>query len=297
MKEAEFAYLRAFLHERTGVSLGPNKGYLAEARLRAVRHRFAIGSDRDLVTRLKLGRELDLARAVLEAMTTNETFFFRDKVPFELLRSVLLPRAVAAKGGRGRIRIWCAAASSGQEPYSVAMLVDAIRPELGGCGVEILATDISTEMLARAENGRYTQYEVQRGLPIELLLRHFTKVDRDWQISEPIRRMVQFRPLNLTKAFDHLGPFDIVICRNVLIYFDAATRTDVMERLADALNPEGAVLFGSAETPTGLTAALVPDQDHSAVYVRGRSPSDRPALAGTGRLARTSSTARNLRLV
>lgn len=296
MKEAEFAYLCAFLRERTGVSLGPTKAYLAEARLRPVRRRFGLTSDGDLVDRLKLGRDFELARAVLEAMTTSETFFFRDKVPFELLRSVLLPRVAAARGGHGRIRIWCAAASSGQEPYSVAMLVDAMRSELAGVEVEILATDISSGMLAKAQAGLYSQHEVQRGLPIELLLRHFAKVDRDWQISERVRRMVQFRPLNLTKAFGRLGAFDVILCRNVLIYFDPATKTDVMNRLADALQPEGAVIFGSAETPTGLTQALLPDPDHPAIYVRGPS-SGRPALAGAGRLATAGSRSRTLRLV
>jgi chemotaxis protein methyltransferase CheR len=215
---------------------------------------------------LKGGRDLDLEKAVIEAMTTNETFFFRDKIPFDLFRDVLLPRYMQARAATRRLRIWCAAASTGQEPYSLAMLLNEAATKLAGWQLEIVATDISTEVLERARAGLYSQFEVQRGLPIQLLLKYFTQVGDQWQISPHIRAMVDYRPLNLIKDFGHLGTFDIIYCRNVLIYFDGPTKTDVLKRLANAMVPDGTLLLGAAETVIGLSDALFPDPGHRGLY-------------------------------
>lgn len=275
MTEPDFSYLSAFLRQRSGLALPSHKRYLAEARLAPVCRLFALSSKADLVRRLKLGCDPDLAHAVVEAMTTNETSFFRDKMPFDVFRTVLLPRLLTANRGTKQIRIWCAAASSGQEPYSLAMILRSAGAQLAGWQVDLVATDISAEMVRKAKAGLYSQFEVQRGLPINLLLEHFEQIGEHWRVSDDLRRMVEFRPLNLTEPFGHLGSFDVIFCRNVLIYFDSPTKVDVMERLADVLKPDGAVMLGASETATGLTDALVPEAEHPAIY--NRAPGRRRA--------------------
>jgi chemotaxis protein methyltransferase CheR len=267
MTEPELDYLRAFLKSRSGLALGPEKRYLVDGGLGPLCKRNALRDLSELVSRLKLGCDRALERSVVDAMTTNETFFFRDRVPFDLFRDVLLPRCVDAESGSRKIRIWCAAASSGQEPYSLAMILREAGSRLAGRSVEIVATDISAEMLEKAKAGIYSQFEVQRGLPIQLLLKHFTQIGENWQIAPAIRQMVSFRPLNLIQSFGHLGTFDMIFCRNVLIYFDSATKVDVLRRVAQALSPNGAVVLGAAETVIGLSDALAPHPEHRGVYV------------------------------
>lgn len=266
MTEADFAFLRDYLKKRSGLSLGAEKRYLVESRLTPVCRRFGINTLSDLVGTLRLSREGPLERAVVEAMTTNETFFFRDRAPFDLFRDVLLPKAIAARGAQRRLRIWSAAASTGQEPYSLAMMIQEAAAQLAGWQIEIVGTDLSTEVLEKARLGLYSHFEVQRGLPVQLLVKHFTQVGEQWRISPSLANMVSFRPLNLLSPFEHLGQFDIVYCRNVLIYFDAPTKTDVLERIAKTLTPDGALLLGAAETVIGLTEALVPDSQHRGLY-------------------------------
>jgi chemotaxis protein methyltransferase CheR len=268
MTELEFEFLRGFLKARSGLSLTTEKRYLVESRLAPVCRRFELETLSEVVSGLKAGRDHDLEKAVVEAMTTNETFFFRDKVPFDLFKDVLLPRYLAARASTRRLRIWCAAASTGQEPYSLAILLNEASYRLAGWQIEIVATDISTEVLEKAKAGLYSQFEVQRGLPIQLLLKYFTQVGDQWQISPQIRAMVDYRPLNLIKDFGYLGTFDVVYCRNVLIYFDGVTKTDVLKRLSNALAPDGALLLGAAETVIGLTDALSPDSAHRGLYGR-----------------------------
>jgi chemotaxis protein methyltransferase CheR len=282
MTELDFEFLRGFLKARSGLALTPEKRYLVESRLAPVCRRFELEDLAELARGLKGGRDADLERAVVEAMTTNETFFFRDKAPFELFRDVLLPRFLMSRANARRLRIWCAAASSGQEPYSLAMLLHEAAPRLSGWQVEIVATDISTEVLEKARAGLYSQFEVQRGLPIQLLLKYFTQVGDQWQICPQIRSMVGYRPLNLIKDFGHLGAFDIVYCRNVLIYFDPPTKSDVLTRLAASLAPDGALLLGSAETVISLTDALVPDPQYRGLY---RKPERIPHAAAPMRMA------------
>ena len=271
MTETEFDFLRAYLKQRSGLALTAEKRYLVESRLSPVCRRFNLAGLTELVGCLRVARDGAIERAVVEAMTTNETFFFRDRTPFDLFRDVLLPGALVARANQRRLRIWCAAASTGQEPYSLAMMLAEAAPRLAGWRVEIVATDLSTEVLEKAKLGLYNQFEVQRGLPVQLMLKHFTQVGEQWRIAESLRQMVDFRPLNLLQPFEQLGTFDIVYCRNVLIYFDTATKADVLRRIADQLAPDGAVLLGAAETVIGITETLVPDPEHRGLYRHGRA--------------------------
>lgn len=270
MTDIEFDFLRAFLKTRSGLALSAEKRYLVESRLGPVCRRHNLATLHDLVTALKTSRDASMERAVIEAMTTNETFFFRDRIPFDLFRDVLLPEAMTRRAAQRRIRIWCAAASTGQEPYSLAMLIHDAAPRLAGWQVEIVATDLSTEVLEKARAGLYSHFEVQRGLPVQSLLKHFEQVGEQWRISASLRQMVDFRPLNLLNPFDALGVFDIIYCRNVLIYFDAPTKGDVLARLSGSLAPDGTVLLGAAETVIGLTDRLVPHPQHRGLY--GQAP-------------------------
>ncbi len=270
MTELEFEFLRAFLKTRSGLALTPEKRYLVESRLSPICRRFEMDNLSQLVTVLKGGRGASIENAVVEAMTTNETFFFRDKGPFDLFKEVLLPRYLTARASTRRLRIWCAAASTGQEPYSLAMLLKEASSRLAGWQIEIVATDISTEVLEKAKTGAYNQFEVQRGLPIQLLVKYFKQNGDQWQISQQIRSMVDYRPLNLIKDFARLGTFDIVYCRNVLIYFDKPTKADVLQRLSNAMAPDGALLLGAAETVIGLTEALSPDPVNRGLYTKVR---------------------------
>ncbi len=266
MTDVEFDFLRAYLKTRSGLALSTEKRYLVESRLSPVCRRFQFATLHDLITALRNGRDTALERAVVEAMTTNETFFFRDRVPFDLFRDVLLPEAMARRAQQRRLRIWCAAASTGQEPYSLAMMLHDAAPRLSGWQVDLIATDLSTEVLEKAKAGLYSHFEVQRGLPVQLLIKHFEQVGDQWRLAANLRQMVDFRPLNLLHPFDGLGVFDIIYCRNVLIYFDAPTKSDVLGRLGASLSPDGCLLLGAAETVIGLTDRLVPSAQHRGLY-------------------------------
>jgi chemotaxis protein methyltransferase CheR len=199
-------------------------------------------------------------------MTTNESFFFRDKIPFDHFRDTIIPALVAARERERRIRIWCAAASTGQEPYSLAICLKDMKDKLAGWRIDIIGTDLSTEVLERAKAGVYSQFEVQRGLPIQMLVKHFAQVGELWQIAADIRAMVQYRQLNLLADFSQLGAFDLVFCRNVLIYFDQETKVGVLNRVARATAPDGYLVLGAAETVVGLTDAFKPMPDRRGLY-------------------------------
>ncbi|WP_342107744.1 protein-glutamate O-methyltransferase CheR [Methylobacterium sp. SI9] len=266
MTELEFEFLRGFLKQRSGLALTAEKRYLVESRLTPICRRYGLGSLGELISALKLGRDGAMERDVVEAMTTNETFFFRDRIPFDLFRDTLLPEALMRNASRRKLRIWCAASSTGQEPYSLAMLLQEAAPRMPGWQVEIVATDISTEVIEKAKAGLYSHFEVQRGLPVQWLIKYFTQVGEQWQIAQSLRGMVDYRQLNLLHSFTMLGQFDIIYCRNVLIYFDAPTKSDVLARLAAQLAPEGALLLGAAETVIGLTDRLAPHPKHRGLY-------------------------------
>jgi chemotaxis protein methyltransferase CheR len=207
-----------------------------------------------------------LIRDVVEAMTTNESFFFRDDKPFVHVRTQALPRLVAARPSGSTIRIWSAAASSGQEAYSLAMIVAESRAVLGDRKVEIIGTDIAREQLNRAREGLYSQFEVQRGLPVQMLMRYFRKEESTWRINDAIRAMAQFREFNLLSDPRPLGRFDIVFCRNVLIYFDQPTKSRVLGGIAGAMPPDGLIYLGGAETVLGLTTRFAPLPAERGVY-------------------------------
>jgi chemotaxis protein methyltransferase CheR len=263
----DFDYLRKLLRERSGLVLSAEKQYLAESRLLPVARRHGLATLAELVGKLKIHATSPLSVDVVEAMTTNETFFFRDKLPFEHFRDTILPAMVASRARDRRIRIWCTAASTGQEPYSLAMTLKGLGAKLAGFRFDIVATDLSDEVLSRAKAGIYSQFEVQRGLPIQQLVKYFTQIGETWQISAEIRAMVQFRSLNLLKDFSALGSFDVVFCRNVLIYFDQETKIGVLNRLARQMPNDGFLALGAAETVIGLTDAFKPMADKRGLYV------------------------------
>lgn len=287
MTEADFAFLRLLLQQRSGLSLSVDKRYLAESRLSILCRRRGIADLASLVDQLRYGRNRALESAVVDAMTTNETLFFRDKTPFDLFRDVVLPERIAANAATRTLRIWCAAVSSGQEAYSLAMLIDEAADRLSGWKIDILGTDISAEILEKARAGVYSQFEVQRGLPIQMLLKHFQQHGETWQISERLRAMVEFRQHNLLEPNDHFGRFDVIFCRNVLIYFDVPTKMKVLDLLTPRLLANGAFVLGTPETVLGLTTRLAMDPDHRGLHrpVPGIAPAaerfvKREAVAG-----------------
>ena len=205
-------------------------------------------------------------------MTTNETFFFRDKIPFDHLRETVLPALMQARASRRSLRIWCAASSTGQEPYSIAMCLKEFAAALTGWRVEIVATDLSQAVLEKSRAGIFSQFEVQRGLPIQMLVKHFTQVGELWQLNADIRAMVQHRQLNLLQDFSHLGMFDVIFCRNVLIYFDQDTKAGIFDRLARVLEPDGVLALGAAESVVGISDAFKPYPDRRGLYRPNAGP-------------------------
>jgi chemotaxis protein methyltransferase CheR len=261
----DYDYLRKLLKDRSGLMLSADKQYLVESRLTPLARKGGVASLGELVQKLKANNERLIAD-VVEAMTTNESFFYRDKVPFDHFRDAIMPSMLAARARERRVRIWCAAASTGQEPYSLAMCLKEMKEKVAGWRTDILATDLSTEVLEKAKAGLYSQFEVQRGLPIQMLVKYFTQTGDAWQISPEIRAMVQYRALNLLADFSHLGGFDVVFCRNVLIYFDQETKIGVLNRIAKMLEPDGFLVLGAAETVVGLTDAFKPLADRRGLY-------------------------------
>ena len=266
MTPQDYDFIRKLLRERSGLVLSAEKQYLVESRLLPVVRKAGLTSLAELVTALKAVPSSSLATTVVEAMTTNESFFFRDKLPFENFRDVLMPALLAARPDR-RIRIWCSAAATGQEPYSLAMALREMGTKLAGWTIEIFATDISTTALEKAKAGLYSQFEVQRGLPIQMLVKYFTQIGDQWQISPDLRNMVVYRHFNLLQDFAGFGMFDVVFCRNVLIYFDQETKITVLNRLAKSVHKDGYLMLGAAETVVGLTAAFKPMAGHRGIYV------------------------------
>jgi chemotaxis protein methyltransferase CheR len=263
----DYDYLRQYLKARSGLVLSADKQYLVESRLLPVARKAGLSGLGELVSAVRAAQDTGLMTAVVEAMTTNESFFFRDKLPFEHFRLTVMPALMAARKSSRSIRIWSAAAATGQEPYSLAMCLKDIEPELAGWRIELLATDLSGEVLDKARGGLYTQFEVQRGLPIALLIKHFSQVGELWQIAPDIRAMVRYRQLNLLADFSQLGTFDLIFCRNVLIYFDQDTKIDVLNRLARVTAGDGYLVLGAAETVVGLTDRFKMVADKRGLYV------------------------------
>ncbi|MFO1242257.1 MAG: protein-glutamate O-methyltransferase CheR [Rickettsiales bacterium] len=267
MRPEDFDVLAGLLTQRSGIALTPDKQYLLETRLQPILAGLNCKTIGDLITKLKLDSKNDaLIREVIEAMTTNESMFFRDIKPFEQLKKMVFPEI---KNKQGTIRIWSAACSNGQEPYSIAISILEEKNNLNGAQFEILATDLDTKVIKKAQEGLYTQFEVQRGLPITTLLSNFSQeANNNWRIKDHVKSMVRFRQFNLLDSFALHGKFDIIMCRNVLIYFDDATKRDILKKLSQALQPNGYLFLGAAETIIGLSDDLKPFGNERGIYVR-----------------------------
>ena len=265
MNPTEYEYLRKLLKERSGLDLSADKQYLIESRLLPLARKAGLADIAELVQKLQGGSSA-LITSVVEAMTTNETFFFRDKVPFDHFRETIMTEIIKARASRRSVRIWCAAGSTGQEPYSLAMCLKEMGAALSGWRIEIIATDLSQEVLEKSKVGLYSQFEVQRGLPIQMLVKYFKQTGEFWQINPDLRAMVQHRQLNLLHDFSQLGTFDVIFCRNVLIYFDQETKINIFQRLCKAMEADGFLVLGAAETVVGLTDAFKPFPDKRGLY-------------------------------
>jgi chemotaxis protein methyltransferase CheR len=255
MTEQDFDYICKLLHNQSGIALEQGKQYLVESRLAPIVRQLNLKSITDLVNQLRFEAPGGLQTKIVEAMVTTETSFFRDHHPFEALRTAILPDLIRRRRDSRRLNIWCAASSTGQEPYSLALLLREHFPELAAWTVSFLASDLSRETLARARQGRFSQIEVNRGLPAALLLKHFEQHGVTWQLNDTIRNMVEFREINLTRPWPPMPPMDLILMRNVMIYFNVETKKEILGRLARVLKPDGYLLLGGAETTFNLDAS------------------------------------------
>lgn len=257
VSEENYRFLSDLLKKNSGLALGPGKEYLLIGRLPPVATANGFASMDALIAALRMAPPPALVKAVCDAMTTGETLFFRDGAPFDVFRDKLLPESAArARAANRALRIWCAASSTGQEVYSVMMLVAQAEQLLKGLKVEMVATDYSTPTLARAREGIYNQFEVQRGLPVTLLVKYFQPVPNGFQVKPELRNAVSFKEQNLLRPFNTLGQFDVIFLRNVLIYFDVADKADVLNRMTKQLYGGGVVILGGTENTIGLTDRL-----------------------------------------
>jgi chemotaxis protein methyltransferase CheR len=276
MAPDDFSFLAQMVRRRAGLVLTAQRTHLIESRLTTVMRRFGFRTIDGLVRELRHGRET-LARAVTEALTTNESSFFRDRALFENFRDQVLPRLIEARAETKRLRIWSAACAAGQEAYSIAMLLDDLKLQAQGWHLDLVATDLSAEMIARGEEGVYSHFEVQRGLGIRRLVAHFSQEDGSWRIQENLRRMVSFRQFNLLDSYGWLDDLDAVFCRNVLIYFDQKTKAAVLDKIAEMLVADGALVLGGSEAVTGLSTAFVPVDHAPHIYAKTKAVAQRLA--------------------
>jgi chemotaxis protein methyltransferase CheR len=277
----DYDFLRKLLKERSGLDLSAEKQYLVESRLTPVARKVGVPGICELVAKVKAGSE-EITTLVIEAMTTNETFFFRDKIPFDHLRETIVPTLLQTRANRRTLRIWSAACSTGQEPYSIAMCLKEFSAALSGWRVEIVATDLSQGVLEKSKAGIFSQFEVQRGLPIQMLVKYFRQIGDMWQINADVRAMVQYKQLNLLQDISRLGVFDVIFCRNVLIYFDQETKVSIFKRLVKVMPNDGFLTLGAAETVVGLTDVFRPIAERRGLYAPNPvrvAPSIVPACA------------------
>lgn len=245
-----YRFLQRHVYSEAGIVLEEDKDYLFETRLAPIVRQLGLGTINELCEFIQANRRIDVGRQVVEAMTTNETYFFRDPAQYEAIRNVLMPRLIEERRDTRTLRFWSAAASTGQEAYSLAMLL--IEAGLSNWNIRILGTDFSSKVLERARSGTYHQIEVNRGLPAALLVKYFRRCDSEWQLSDAVRQMVDFESLDLRSSLRALGPFDLVFCRNVMIYFDNETKERIMRELHGTLLRGGWLLLGGVETPFGF---------------------------------------------
>ena len=272
VESGALTWLAQALKKESGYVLSPDKAYLVESRLRPIAQARQSGTVQRMLEDLRRSGDPGLFAEVVEAMTIQETSFFRDGSPFATFERDILPAIIASTPSSRPLRIWCAAASTGQEPYSLAIVCRENSVRLAGRSVEILASDISRQALLRARQGIYTDAEVSRGLPEDMRRRYFQRIAGGWQIDPTIRQMVTFRQINLVGEYGMIGPFDLVMCRNVLIYFDEAMKRTILERIARCMNPDGYLILGAAESVIGLTRRLSPAKGIRAVYKRCDPP-------------------------
>ncbi|SDD91059.1 CheR family methyltransferase [Rhodospira trueperi] len=265
MKPDDFDYVSRLLKERSGLVLTKDKAYLLESRLMPLARKRGLKGLDELMVALKK-RDIVLEKAVVEAMTTNESFFFRDNKPFDQFKSIVLPNLLKARATKKSFRIWSAACSSGQEPYSLAMLLKEEGAKLSGWRYDIVGTDISDEVLKKARAGAYSQFEVQRGMPMTLLVKYFKKKDENWAIDSAIQSMVQYKEWNLLGDLKPLGQFDVVFCRNVLIYFDQPTKSKVLQAISQIMADDGVLYLGGAETVLGISDHFKPVPGQRGIY-------------------------------
>ena len=272
MTPTDFKLLADLLKTRSGLVVTDDKTYLLESRLTPVARKHGHADITALCKVLRTNDKSSLAADVVEAMTTNESFFFRDITPFEKFKDIVLPKLKNGRGAKKTIRIWSAACSSGQEPYSLAIILHEAQAQWAGWKIEIVATDLSEEMVQKAKTGVYSQFEVQRGLPVQLMLKYFKQEGERWRISDDLRKMVTYRAFNLLDPLTSLGSFDVVFCRNVLIYFDQPTKAKVLEAIAKITANDGFLFLGGAETTIGVTEAFRPMPGQRGLYALDGSP-------------------------
>lgn len=267
----EFTFIRSLVRNHTGMNLGEDKAYLAESRLAELVRQQGLESLSSLIALLKGRNATDpLVHQACEAMTINETSFFRDFIPFDALQHTILPELIARRSSERRLKIWCAGCSTGQEPFSIAMLIDQHFPALTQWDVQIIATDVSHQVLERAREGRFSQMEMNRGLPAALLVRYFSRQGMNWFINPDIRRMVRFEYLSLANESFPIGDVDIIFIRNVLIYFDIEGKRAILQRVRQSLLTDGYMFLGSAETTLYLDDAFKPETINKAICYRLR---------------------------
>ena len=272
MRLGDFDFYKDLLMEKSGLSLTQDKSYLLDSRLTPVARKWNYATLEVMTVAMRGVPPSDLVKDVVEAMTTNETSFFRDTKPFDQFRDVIIPHLVKTRGANKRVRIWCAASSTGQEPYSLSMLIKENAAKMPGFTFEIIATDISTEVIESARKAEYTQFEVQRGLPIQLLVKYFEQRGDRWCLKNDIKSMVQFKYFNLLESMAMLGKFDIIFCRNVLIYFDRETKAKVLKNMSGLIPDDGFLMLGGAETVLGITDAFKPLEGTRGIYVKPTCP-------------------------
>lgn len=284
MKVADFELYKSLLYDKSGLVITPDKSYLLDSRLTPVAKKWNYPTLDMMTLQLRAIPDQKLIKDIVEAMTTNETSFFRDTKPFTLFQETILPHMMQARASRKTIRIWCAACSSGQEPYSLSMILKEKEAQLKGWRFEIIATDLSEDILAQARKASYSQFEVQRGLPIQYLMKYFTQVGDLWQLKDEIKNMVKYSTFNLLDDMSRMGQFDIIFCRNVLIYFDEKTKGNILGRMDKQLEKDGFLLMGGAETVLGITDKFMPMPDKRGLYIKSQStpPSSPPSNSTSG---------------
>jgi chemotaxis protein methyltransferase CheR len=281
MKIEDYELFAKILYQRSGLVLTKEKAYLLESRLMPIARKANLKDLGELAEVMRKRTDENLLADITDAMTTNESSFFRDQRPFDQFRQIVLPKYLQARAAVKRLRIWSAACSNGQEPYSLAMILDEERAKLAGWHIEIVATDLCRDVLDKAQQGIYTQFEVQRGLPITMLVKNFTQVGDKWQIAKSVRDQIKFQQFNLLDDMRPLGQFDIIFCRNVLIYFDQPTKTKVLENMVKQMPADGVLYLGGAETVLGITQAFKPMENQRGLYITAAASAVPAAASGT----------------